>query len=68
MKDEELAKINLPHCWRCGSHITSVRYAGDGWYYVGCVDCDNKRTCDEKYLQETIDYWCQLALRFGRNM
>lgn len=65
MTDEELEKISLPQCWQCKSHMTSVRRAGDGWFYVGCIDCGNKRECDEKYLQYTIDFWCRLAKKFG---
>ena len=67
MTDEELEKIQLPRCWQCDSKLTSVRRAKDGWYYVGCIDCGNKRICDEKYLQYTIEFWRSLAEKFGGN-
>ena len=71
MTDEELEKISLPPCWNCESHMTSVRRAGGGWFYVGCIDCGNKRMCDEKYLQDTIESWTRYgekvwARRCGR--
>jgi hypothetical protein len=55
--DEELEKITLPKCWNCDSNMTSVRRGKDGWFYVGCIDCENKRICDEMYLQDTIEAW-----------
>ena len=43
MTDEELEKIKLPRCWQCQSTLTSVRRVKQDTYYVGCIDCDNKR-------------------------
>ena len=63
MTDEELEAIKLPPCYNDTSHITSVRSAGNGWFYVGCVDCFNKRMCDEARLQDTIDSWVRYSER-----
>ena len=63
LTDEELEAIPLLDCPSCDSHNTSVRKASNKWWYIGCMDCDNKRMCDKKYLPETIDAWTKYALR-----
>ena len=55
------ADYHLGRCPSCGSENTSVRWAKKGWFFVGCTECDNKRLCDEKYLDETVEMWEKYA-------
>jgi transcription elongation factor Elf1 len=64
MTDEEIENYNKNidiRCPSCGSKNVSIRRAKYNEYIYGCQDCDNKRICDEKYLQYTIDYWDEYA-------
>lgn len=64
---EKLTQKSLLPCPSCWSENTSIRVARYGWYVVGCNDCENKRECDESYLDETVDFWNSYAEKVMRN-
>lgn len=66
-KDEELAAIKLSECPSCGSHNVSVRRVRQDEYYIGCMDCENKRLSDGVMLLEVIDAWERYAENVRRN-
>lgn len=59
--DEELASIKLLPCPSCESHNVSARRVRHDEFFVGCMDCNIKRWCDEMHLQETVDAWNHYA-------
>jgi transcription elongation factor Elf1 len=64
--DEELEAIPLLDCPSCDSHNTSVRRASNEWWYVGCMDCRNKRECQREYVLETVEFWNSYARKCGK--
>ena len=66
MTDEELESIPLLDCPSCDSHNTDVRRASNGWYYVGCMDCFNKRMCEEAYIGECVEQFNTYARKCGK--
>ena len=66
LSDEELAKYRLLDCPSCDSHNTNVRVAGHGWYYVGCMDCFNKKMCEEAYIDECVEQFNTYARKCGK--
>jgi ssDNA-binding Zn-finger/Zn-ribbon topoisomerase 1 len=56
-EERELLQTVLEPCPTCGSEYTSVRFAKHGWYYVGCMDCENKTLCDASKVHKVIKRW-----------
>lgn len=66
MTDEELEAIELLDCPSCDSHNTSVRHVSQEWWYVGCMDCFNKRQCQREYVIEEAERFNNYARRCGK--
>ena len=65
--DKEVKNMLLLPCPSCDSENVSVRIAKYGWYIVGCNDCWNKLECDERRLNEAIEFWNRYAEKVMRN-
>ncbi len=66
MTDEELEAIPLLDCPSCDSHNTSVRKATKEWWFVGCLDCFNKRQCAREYVEEVARKFNEYARKCGK--
>lgn len=66
MTDEELEAIPLLDCPSCDSHNTSVRKATKEWWFVGCLDCSNKRQCTREYVEEVARKFNEYARKCGK--
>ena len=66
MTNEELARYELLDCPSCDSCNTNVRVAGNGWSFVGCMDCWNKKTCDEANIDYCVERWNDYARKCGK--
>lgn len=71
MTDEELEEINrqmIKVCRRCDSMDVNVRCAKPGWYFVGCLACENKTLCDEAMVREVVRLWNTRTIRWARTI
>ena len=68
LTDEELGRYKTLPCPVCKSKNTNVRYAGQGWYFVGCLDCGHKRTCDESYIEQEVEFWNNYSRKVAKNV
>lgn len=68
MTDEELGQYKTLPCPVCKSKNTNVRYAGRGWYFVGCLDCGHKRTCDESNIEQEVEFWNNYSRKVAKNV
>lgn len=66
LSEEELAEYKLLDCPSCDSPNTNVRAAGNGEYYVGCMDCFNKTLCSKEYIPYLVEQWNCYARRCGK--
>ena len=69
MTNEELEDLNrqiIKICRCCDSTDVSVRYAKPGWYFVGCLACENKTLCDEAMVREVVRLWNTRTIRWVR--
>ena len=60
MTDGEIEELNRKiekKCLVCDGENVSVRIARKGWYFVGCLDCENKTLCDESKVVKVVDSW-----------
>ena len=69
MTNEELEDLNrqiIKICRCCDSTDVSVRHAKLGWYFVGCLACENKTLCDEAMVREVVRLWNIRTIRWAR--
>lgn len=66
LTDDELEAIKLERCPSCGSKMTSVRRGSNEWWYVGCVDCWNKKQCQRQFVEEAARQFNEYARRCGK--
>ena len=63
----ERAVLKLSRCPSCGSRTATARWAkGDDWFYVGCLECENKKLCNSADLLATMEDWEQKSKRRWR--
>lgn len=68
MTNKELEELNrqiIKICRCCDSTDVSVRYAKPGWYFVGCLACENKTLCDEAMVHEVVRLWNTRTIRWA---
>ena len=68
MTNEELEELNrhiIKICRCCDSTDVSVRCAKHGWYFVGCLACENKTLCDEAMVREVVRLWNTRTIRWA---
>ena len=71
MTDKELEDLNrqiIKVCRCSDSTDVSVRRAKPGWYFVGCLACENKTLCDEAMVREAVQLWNSRTIRWARTV
>ena len=71
MTNEELEDLNrqmIKICRCCDFMGVSVRRVKPGWYFVGCLACENKTLCDEAMVREVVRRWNVRTARWVRTV